>query len=290
MLSDNRTDRAPTLIREDADRSPVIVAVGDQWRYGVLPEGAEPVGEGFDEASGLPRRIRWLKDNAEMALVPAGEFLMGSTDADSNASSAEKPQHRVRLDAYYTDVCPVTVGQYRAFCQDAHPVVDVTWHDSAAYSEWAGKKLPTEAQWEKAARGTDGRIWPWGNQWNGQAAHCDYQHKCQWSDTTAPVGSHPQGVSPYGCHDLIGNVWEWCADWYDDGYYKRSPGTPGVPEQNPRGPEFGTGRVLRGGSWFVDCTLGWLRCAYRRDFVPDLRLAGRGFRCAQDLPVPSLPL
>jgi formylglycine-generating enzyme required for sulfatase activity len=210
----------------------------------------------------------------------------------------ERPQHRVRLDAYYMDVCPVTVRQYRGFCQaagrempsapswgwqDAHPVANVTWHDAVAYCEWAGKKLPTEAQWEKAAGGTDGRIWPWGNEWDQRRCQSSYGGSWGSAGKTAPVGSHPQGVSPYGCQDLIGNVWEWCADWYAADYYQRSP------RENPRGPESGPSRVLRGGAWDYGYLDG-LRCAYRDGSVPDSRIASGGFRCAQDLPVTSLPL
>jgi formylglycine-generating enzyme required for sulfatase activity len=295
---DDKSDQVPSIVGKDEDRSPTIVARGDRWVAGVLLAGAEPIGDGSDPQSGLPLRIRWVRDASEMVLVPGGEFLMGSTDADPDARSDERPQHRVWLDAYYADVYPVTVRQYRVFCQasgrgmpeapfwggwlDDHPVVNVSWHDAVAYCEWAGKRLLTEAEWEKAARGVDGRIWPWGNEWDGRAAHCDYQHHCEWSGKTAPVGSHSGGVSPYGCHDLIGNVWEWCADWYGGEYYRRSP------ERNPQGPPSGSMRVLRGGSWWNN-NLYRLRTAYRLSSTPTNRDPYWGFRCAQGLPVESLP-
>jgi formylglycine-generating enzyme required for sulfatase activity len=239
----------------------------------------------------------------DMVVIPAGEFLMGTTDqqadwvvrTDSQVSrswmSDEQPQHAVYLDAFALDVHPVTVAQYRAFCEatgrqeppppgwgwlDDHPVVNVTWHDAAAYCSWANKRLPTEAEWEKAARGEEGRLFPWGNDWNPRAAHCAYQHQCEWSGKTAPVGSHPDGISPSGCHDMIGNVWEWCADWYDGSSYRNSL------RQNPKGPDSGGARVLRGGAW-PDGDLGRLRCATRYDDIPAIWSADGGFRCAQDL-------
>jgi formylglycine-generating enzyme required for sulfatase activity len=227
----------------------------------------------------------------DMVVVPAGEFLMGSTDADTNASGDEKPQHVVCLDEYALDVHPVTVAQYRAFCEatgrampsppnwgwlDDHPVLNVTWHDAVAYCEWADKRLPTEAEWEKAARGEDGRIWPWGNNWDARKCQSSYGGSWGSAGKTAPVGSHPEGVSPYGCHDMIGNVWEWCADWYDGSYYRNSP------RQNPKGPDSAGARVLRGGAWFY-INLYRLRCAYRNSLSPDDGGDGGGFRCAQDL-------
>ncbi|NCO38924.1 MAG: hypothetical protein COZ06_19675 [Armatimonadetes bacterium CG_4_10_14_3_um_filter_66_18] len=262
---------------------------------------------GRRDKSRMPEFGRYVE--GDMVVVEAGEFRMGTTDQEANRVIAldrnmqrrwmnrEQPQHTVYLDAYAIDIRPVTVAQYRAFCAatgkpmpeapswgwlDDHPVVNVSWHDAVAYCEWAGKRLPTEAEWEKAARGEDGRIFPWnpvgsrGNDWNPRAAHCDYQHKCEWSDKTAPVGSHPEGVSPCGCHDMIGNVWEWCADWYDGSFYRNSP------RQNPKGPNSGGARVLRGGAW-AGVSLGGLRCAGRIGSNPGSGLDSGGFRCAQDL-------
>ncbi len=212
-----------------------------------------------------------LNEQQEMAFVriPAGEFLMGSDPKiDTIAFDYEQPQHRVSLPEYWLGLAPVTIAQYAAYIsavrgfgpvgwkfnrppQDKldHPVVNVNWHDAVAYCAWLSKltgrqvALPTEAEWEKAARGTDGRIYPWGGQ-KPDEEHCNFE----WSvkDTT-PVGRYsPLGDSPYGCVDMAGNVYEWCADWFDVNYYARSPVT------SPAGPEGGVHRVARGGSWAID--------------------------------------
>jgi formylglycine-generating enzyme required for sulfatase activity len=217
------------------------------------------------------------KDGAVMIFIPKGEFLMGSNDYDD-----EKPPHRVTLDDYWIYKFPVTVAQYRRFCQatgrqeplppnwgwqDDHPIVNVSWNDATAYATWAGVRLPTEAEWEKAARGTDGRRYPWGNEWD--ASRCN-----NWKtgpEQTTPVGSYPQGVSPYGVHDMVGNVWEWCADWYGENYYRTAP------SENPKGPGWGQYRVLRGGSWYLNPRL--VRVAFRDWLAPDFRNYIVGFRC-----------
>jgi len=167
-----------------------------------------------------------LKDGAKMIWIPAGEFLMGSDENDD-----EKPPHMVNLDGYWIYKYEVTVAQYRKFCnetgsnmpeapswgwQDDHPIVHVSWDNATAYTQWAGVRLPTEAQWEKAARGTDGRAYPWGNEWD--ATKCA-NSVGQRLSSTKPIGSYPSDTSPYGALDMAGNVWEWCADWYDGNYY-----------------------------------------------------------------------
>jgi len=162
----------------------------------------------------------------------------------------------VFLDGYRIYRYEVTVAQYRKFCsatgrtmpetpfwnwEDTHPVVNVTWYEAAAYAKWAGGRLPTEAQWEKAARGTDGRKYPWGN--IRDLNNCN----CMWKEwKTMPVGHYAAGVSPCGCYDMAGNAYEWCADWYAADYYRRSP------KRNPTGPKKGTFRVRRGGAWDYD--------------------------------------
>jgi len=225
------------------------------------------------------------KDGAEMVYVDAGEFLMGSSDDDKGVSSDQKPQHKVYLDGYWMYRTEVTVAQYRNFCQvtgrqmppepwwkwqEDHPIVNVNWDDAVAYAKWAGAALPTEAQWEKAARGTDGRQYPWGNDWDG--AKCVNSVGGSSPGGTKPVGSCPEGASPYGALDMAGNVWDWCADWYDARYYQSSPAP------NPAGPATGHSRVLRGVSWGFNSP-GSFRSATRGSGDPSSRSGDYGFRC-----------
>lgn len=195
-------------------------------------------------------------DGAEMLFVSAGEFLMGSDDGRED----ERPRRTVNVDGFWIYKHEVTVGQYRKFCaatgknmpdappwgwQDKQPIVNVCWFDAEAYCKWAGSRLPTEAEWEKAARGTDGRKYPWGDKWD---AHRACTARLTWGDHQGPaeVGSYPAGASPYGVLDMAGNVWEFCQDWYGEDYYKKSPA------RNPTGPTDGWHRVARGGSWMDD--------------------------------------
>ena len=236
-------------------------------------------------------------DGAEMVLVPAGEFLMGSTEEEvatwikfhRNQKRewfiSEIPQHKVYLDSYYMYKNEVTVAQFRKFCQDTKrksmppephwkwqdndPVVNVTYNDVIAYAKWAEVSIPTEAQWEKAACGTDDKTFPWGNKW--EPAKCVNEQNS--NSSPKPVGSIPAGASPYGCLDMVGNVWEWCADWYSVDYYKKSP------TNNPTGPVNGESRVIRGCSCLCldDRTA---RNAYRDNFFPSDCFRDIGFRCA----------
>ena len=220
----------------------------------------------------------------ELVRIPAGEFLMGSDPAkDKDAKGNEQPQHRVYVSEFYIAKYPVTNGQYAAWKghdipsgKENHPVVDVSWDDAVAFCAWlsqeTGKsfRLPTEAEWEKVAREVDGRLYPWGDVWDKDKCNTD---KSGIGDTT-PVGEYsPAGDSPYGCADMAGNVWEWCADWWDKYEYRRRVGNV---VKDPKGAESGEDRVLRGGSFYNIRQL--VRCAFRYNFHPFSRSRYRGFR------------
>jgi formylglycine-generating enzyme required for sulfatase activity len=238
--------------------------------------------------------------DAPMAYVPAGEFTMGSNDYND-----EKPPHPVYLDAFWIDKFEVTNALYKKCvdagkCQppwptksythnsyydnsqyDNYPVIYVSWNKANAFCAWAGKRLPTEAEWEKAARGTDGRKYPCGDAWDGTRLNfCDKNCTFDWADKsvddgyadTALVGSYPRGASPYGVMDMAGNVGEWVVDWY--GSYS------GSSQRNPTGPSSGSSRVLRDGSWSSN---QYSTHASRRSYYDDLDSGNSslGFRCAQ---------
>ncbi len=232
---------------------------------------------------GLATRKRHnQRDGAAMAYVPSGQFLMGSSQGVGR--SDERPQRSVYLEAYWVYVHPVTVAQFLAYCRraprdpppappwgwrDDHPVVNVTHEEARRYAEWAGGSLPSEAQWERAARGTDGRTYPWGEAWEPE--------RCNGEEggpgRTTPVDRHPGGASPVGCGNMVGNVWEWCADWYEAAYYLH--GTT----WNPRGPAAGRRRCVRGGGWRGGREE--VRVARRGSSRPDLRRDDQGFRCVR---------
>jgi formylglycine-generating enzyme required for sulfatase activity len=219
-------------------------------------------------------------------LVPAGVFIMGSEEGDAD----EKPAHQVSLGSYYIDQHEVTVAQYRAcveagacseplsatLCnwqgaaEDDHPINCIRWAEAHAYCQWAGLRLPTEAEWEKAARGTDGRTYPWGEDFDrGKANYADHGIMLR----TKPVGSYPEGRSPYGADDMAGNVYEWVADWYEPNYY------PTSPFEDPQGPANASQRVLRGGSWWFESSR--MRTFHREPYLPEDTDIDIGFRCAR---------
>jgi eukaryotic-like serine/threonine-protein kinase len=239
------------------------------------------------------------KDNMVQVHIPAGEFNMGLDGGDDN----EKPMHTVYLDEYWIDRTEVTNAQY-ALCVAAgncekpedlesqpsslfidknladHPVVFVDWNQAKAYCTWAGRRLPTEAEWERAARGTDERIYPWGVDFDGtKVNYCDVNCWASWKDssnndgygTTSPVGTFPDGASPYGALDMAGNAYEWVLDWFS--LYTSEY------QNNPIGPVSGSEHVLRGGSWGDDIL--HLRIVLRTDEPSDFRRDFIGFRCAQ---------
>jgi len=241
------------------------------------------------------------KDGMEMVYIPTGEFLQGLSDAQArawtkelrdtdawDAPKAAQPQRRVFLDAYWIGRYEVTVGQYRRFREatgrkmpkgpewgwrDADPIVGL-WADADAYTRWAGKRLPTEAEWEKAARGGDGRTYPWGFHWDpGRCVNSSQSPR----DRPTPVGECAADRSPYGCQDMAGNVQEWCADWFRGDYYKRAR------VRNPKGPAQSGGQgptlyfhVERGGSYAQGHPLPF-SCAFRGGSD-----GHSGFRCARE--------
>lgn len=245
-------------------------------------------------------------DGMVMVYVPGGEFLMGAADWDDQALDDERPQHLLYLDAYWIDKTEVTNAMYARCVQaeacnppvntgsstrasyfndlafEHYPVVYVSWIDASAYCAWAGRRLPSEAEWEKAARGADGRLYAWGNQSvsGGLLNFCDKNCPKDWRlvdiddgfADTAPVGNYPAGASPYGALDMAGNVWEWVADWYAADYYAQSS------MENPLGPASGDKRVLRGGSW--DDDLAHVRVTVRYSLDPNEGFGYFGFRCA----------
>ncbi|UCF81115.1 MAG: SUMF1/EgtB/PvdO family nonheme iron enzyme [Acidobacteriota bacterium] len=335
----------------------LVVAAGAAWF--LTRAGAERKGpEGFPQEA--VREIIHGRDESQMVVVPAGEFVMGTSETHpelrelpeekplrplevvlAHAAPAwrhedERPARTVGLDGFAIDRYEVTNARYRKFLEwiqatgdhgrchpeeprdkdhtprywrdynplladsdyarttpfhsetftaDDTPVVGIDWFDAFAYAAWAGKRLPTEAEWERAARGLDGRRWPWGDDWHwgyanlgGEKKGMDISAKGYEKDGfiyPAPVGSFEKGVSPVGCYDMAGNVLEWCADWYRSDYYSTAPDT------DPPGPEAGAQRAVRGGG--SQNYPSYARCAERFFYEPEFRNFTLGFRCAKDL-------
>ncbi len=269
-----------------------------------------------------------LDNEPDMVLIPAGPFLMGSPEGGDGFSD-ERPQRTITLRAFRMDRHEVTNAKYEQFVaatghkppgnvnpdvtlwfhgkplpdSGQHPVVNVAWQDAVAYCRWAGKRLPTEAEWEKAARGTDGRRYPWGNEWDLKRANSasywagrtvEFKDRAEWKAfwvtgegariseerglrgevLTLPVGSFPEGASPYGLLDMAGNASEWVQDWFEPYYYLKAP------PADPKGPDGVLLKVVRGGSWLKPAKS--LRTADRDYGFPNDRQSGTGFRCAQD--------
>ena len=234
-----------------------------------------------------------------MTLIPEGYFWMGTDDG--LGLDDEGPRHEVWLDPYYIDVYEVTTERYATFLTATHrtapwlwrsvdldvdsdrPVIGVDWSDTEAFCRWAGKRLPTEAQWEKAARGTDERRYPWGDQTPTAAlANFAVGARFSYSQALMPVGRYKTAQSPYGLYDMAGNAWEWVWDWYDSSYYETTP------TDNPMGPESGQLKVVRGGAWSE--LPNYLLTYGRFKLPPNTRNSHTGFRCAQPVlkidPVP----
>ena len=247
--------------------------------------------------SGLPYEAVNQRDGIVLVLVPGGAFVMGAGPTAQDVRRTERPAHLVTLPPYYIGQTEVTRGQYDRFCRATghrpipktmasycvradHPIVGVTLDDACAYCAWAGASLPTEAQWEKAARGTDGRHYPWGNEPPALHAgtHANFgrirqslQRDYEASYRPRPVGSFPEGASPYGALDMAGNVSEWCRDLFDPEYYRKSPAF------HPTGGTRSTQRVVRGGCWSSSASSirTFARAAQPREDVPVPRV---GFR------------
>lgn len=299
----------------------------------------------------IPAAVVTVTPVPDMLLVPAGDFVMGSTVIEVDTAfqlcqeirgttacerhnyEDELPAHVIRLGEFWIDRTEVTNDQFATFVaalgyvttaeqegwgwvlvQDKwkkvneagwrqpqgpgssleglgdHPVVQVSWFDANVYCVWREARLPTEAEWEKAARGTNGLLYPWGNEFEADTSNfCDQGCPYIWPDTTAndhyaltaPVGSYPTGASPYGALDMAGNAWEWLADWHDAGYYTQTSETgEATPVINPMGPASGVARVIRGGSWSNDPVD--LRTMHRGSFDPTYRIDTLGFRCVHD--------
>lgn len=277
------------------------------------PEGVPTGASGLIHAptathtpTAMPAPVVQEMNGVPMVYVPGGPFEMGSEDV----GSYERPIHTVTLDDFYIDQYEVTNAEFAAFLNELgnqteggaawlgadsrivdiqqtdgvwqadkgfgdHPVVETTWYGAAAYCEWRGARLPTEAEWEKAARGTDGRTYPWG-----EGLDCGHAQYVICGGSTVPAGSFPDGASPYGAFDMAGNAAEWVADWFSDRYYF------GSPPENPLGPMVGSSRVVRGGSWRSFVSSGTLasgtsvRSAHRGRLDPSQVSEYVGFRCA----------
>ncbi len=281
------------MLQSEKERAGVEIESVEQEPIDVATESV------VENEKDLPPKV----DVNKMALVPEGEFMMGS---DEIHPPNRTPAHKVYLDAFYIDPWEVTNGEMAKFLnangnpegkyikigpesfiqkdgeryfvkdnKEDYPANFVSWYGAKAYCEWVGKKLPTEAQWEKAARGTDGRRYPWGSE-RPSPRFLNFISFTNWKSVLKPVGSYEAGKSPYGVYDMAGNVWEWCSDWYSPRYYNDSP------HKNPTGPGKGQHKVLRGGL-FGENPL-YVETSYRNHNRPELQGPYTGFRCVYEEP------
>ena len=287
----------------------VAVVAATLWCAGCVRTPTSRVGARAEPETALPKQVKNPKDGSVELLVPAGESLMGDVE----------DRRRVSLSAYYIDRTEVTNTQYGKFLAEVtrqgdaqwrhpaqpqskkdhvpvfwdnanlgkakanHPVVGVDWFDAYAYAKWAGKRLPTEAEWERAARGTEGATYPWGEAPPQERLtyRANFFSSFLAADRhryTAPVGSFPNGASPVGSLNMAGNVAEWCADWFGPSPVERRLA-------DPKGPSTGSERVIKGGAWNLAASS--LRTFSRWRMAPQRRLASVGFRCARDAQAPA---
>jgi sulfatase modifying factor 1 len=290
LLRAARVGEREVIVRDASGREARVVARVEKGRKTGLSltlmkaspasaDGLRPLGRNPQGGEEFWRE----KDGAIVVRIPGGEFQMGSAEAEGGPS--EHPRHVVRVEGFLMDKTEVTWGQYKRFLAassqpppkspiwgvpEAFPASNMTWEEAHAFCAWAGGRLPTEAEWERAARGDDLREYPWGNTFD--------PWRCNTRDggphAPTPAAAYPDCASPYGVLDLAGSVSEWCSDWYEEAYYAKSPA------ENPTGPEAGTRRVLRGGTWMSASSS--VRVASRLGGEPTWPGPMQGFRCVQD--------
>jgi formylglycine-generating enzyme required for sulfatase activity len=281
----------------NADSFQVHAGESVDFQVGVATLIGSTTGTTFTHVNGLigaAKRFYAVVVFSSMVLVPAGPYTMGSQAVGGSAT----PEHTVNVPAFCIDIYEVTNAEYKAFCDATsrdyppdpgfsgmpnyftnaayvnYPVVTVTWYDAGAYAAWASKRLPTEAEWERAAKGNaENRQWPWGDTWVAGNANV-WDNPADGCINTSPVGAYPNGISPAGCYDMAGNVWEWCEDdMHSD--YNGAPSNGSAWVNTPRDSE----RIARGGAWY---TIGThTRCATRYYDYPAGSCSSIGFRCAR---------
>ncbi|HCK11136.1 MAG: hypothetical protein CME21_05640 [Gemmatimonadetes bacterium] len=265
-----------SLIRDSPTRVELRVGSGKVRIYKInikTINGRSPF-----EKTRLPVRGPVEEVVPDEVLIPGGEYRMG------DSQGKDRPVHKVHVDSFYIDKYELTNAEYRVYLEQTskpapkywenakyngsdQPVVGVTWEEAMNYCQWAGKRLPTEAEWELAARGRDGTLYPWGDVQSLPATNTRESKEGR----PQPVGSYAAGISSTGLYDMSGNVWEWTYDWYDKDYYQDSP------YSNPRGPDSGKEKVIRGGGW----NISMVDMAFRRPEKPSQRYSALGFRCAR---------